>query len=181
MQQLGLIALILLIPLGIIIPRKWPLKRGLSVSENIARHNASQLFFSLAFTPVTILYYSFLALWLGPHYNIAVGYYYILLIAFVAQLILTWVPARGRRLIQIHTNASYIVAIAMLAITGLILFGSRTPISLFLFIASWLFLAMGLTMTFIYLLIPKARKDYVVYELVYFLSFWIFILLLTYL
>ncbi|MFY9228256.1 MAG: hypothetical protein WAO28_02935 [Candidatus Microsaccharimonas sp.] len=180
MQHLGLIALIPILPMAIIIAAKFPLVSRLSASENIARNRYSQLLFSTVFTPVTVLYYSFLVGWLGPHYGVSWVFYLLTVIAFFAQLIVTWVPARGKRALKVHTGAAYVVALVMPSIIGLIL-ASIKGVSLVGAIASITFLLITLVIIVLFFFVPKARNRFTHFELGYFVSFWVVIILLTYL
>lgn len=179
MQHLGLIALLPILPMAIIIAKRFPLVPRLSASENIARNRSSQLLFSVTFTPVTVLYYLFLVGWLGPHYGVSWVFYLLTVIAFFAQLIVTWIPARGKRALKIHTRAAYVVALVMPSIVGLIL-TSVEGVSLVGSIASITFLLITLAIIILFFFVPKARNNFTHFELGYFVSFWAVIILLTY-
>lgn len=177
MQHLGLIALLPILPMAIIIANRFPLAPRLSASENIARNRFSQLLFSVTFTPVTVLYYLFLVGWLGPHYGVSWVFYLLTVLAFFAQLVVTWVPARGKRALKVHTWAAYVVALVMPSIVWLIL---MSGVSLVSAIASITFLLITLVIIVLFFFVPKARNNFTHFELGYFVSFWLVIILLTY-
>jgi hypothetical protein len=180
MQHLGLIALIPILPMAIIIAARFPLVPRLSASENIARNRSSQLLFSTVFTPVTVLYYLFLVGWLGPHYGVSWVFYLLTVIAFLAQLIVTWVPARGKRALRVHTWAAYVVALVMPSIVGLIL-TSVKGVSIVGAVACITFLLITLVIIVLFFFVRKARSRFTHFELGYFVSFWVVVILLTYL
>lgn len=176
LQHLGVIALALLFIIATFILLKWPPSKRQSFSENVARKPASQWLFSISFTIVTFLYYTFLAFWLGPHLAVMPVYYFLVGASFIAQLVLTWIPARGNRMLKVHTYAALVVAIIMLLLVGTML----PSLSLLQALLSGLFLLFGLVLAYLYIFVPKARRNYLLFQLVYFASFWLLILFLTY-
>jgi hypothetical protein len=105
---------------GAFILIRYPLGKQSSISRHIASNPWHYLLMALLLSVGGGIFYAFLVFWLVPTYHISVFIYVLLAIAFVAQLILAWVPDKlpttpsHRRLHLLHFTAGTTVAVIMM-------------------------------------------------------------------
>ncbi len=181
MQHLGLITILITALAGVLTMRFWPMENRRSYSENIARNRSSRIAFGVYMTIVTLLYYWFVLAWLGPELGMGVWYYALVWLALTLQLTLAWVPATEGRSMFVHNIAAYGVALVMPAVVAVILFTTTVTLSTLQVIAAAMFLLFALVIGGLYMFTPSARKNFLYFQLVYFVAFWIVMLAFTYL
>jgi len=83
----------------------------------------------LALTFAGLAFYGFLIFWLIPEYQLPYVTYWIVIISFIAQLFVAWLPARPNSVVgRIHAASGVAVGTAMvLCIWILVLYGQDVP------------------------------------------------------
>lgn len=181
MQHLGLVSIILVAVAGFYTMRRWPMERRRSFSENIARDNSSRLLFGSYMTTVTLFFYTFLLFWLGPSLGVSSPYYILTVTSLILQLALSWVPATTGRSMAVHNTAAYGIALIMPAVVAVILLTAAVEISILQMVVSWIFILFAALIFFLFLFAPTARKNFLYFQLTYFVGFWLVMLAFTYL
>ena len=181
MQHLGLVSIILVVCAGFYTMRRWPMERRRSFSENIARDNLSRLLFGSYMTVVTLLFYTFLLFWLGPSLGVGSTYYILTTASLILQLVLSWVPATTGRSMSAHNTAAYGIALIMPVVVAVILLTAAIEISIMQMIISWIFILFAAVIFFLFLFVPTARKNFLYFQLTYFVGYWLVMLAFTYL
>jgi hypothetical protein len=181
MQFLAILIPSLCIIMGSVILLKWAPDRQRTFSEHVADNKWALALFMLLFPLMTVAYYYFLASWFGPHFDMPVAYYWLLGAAFVSQLVFTWVPARKGRMVQLHTGFAIVTTSVMMAIAVLILTNQQDIVKVGLSLA---YLVSSFAIFVSYFLrrrIAFVRRNLFALEMIFFLLFWVYVALLTYL
>lgn len=181
MQHLGLIAIILLSVSGFYTMRRWPMVARRSFSENVARDRSSLLFFGIYLTITTVVFYVFLLFWLGPNLGVGLSYYILIWTAFFLQLLLAWVPATTGRSMAIHNVGAYGIALIMPLSVMAILTTAAVEITLLQRVIALAFVAFATFIFVLFFFAPKARNNFLHFQLTYFVSFWLVVLAFVYL
>lgn len=139
-----------------------------SISMHIATSRKFYYLMGILLTVGGALFYSFLAFWLIPYYSLHPISYGLLVIAFIAQLGMSWVPDSDtdRKLHLTHFTFGGIVAVSMILFLVLLSLSihSLGPIS------SWLVIT-NTIVSIIYLVlftfVKSSHKHFLVYESVF--------------
>lgn len=161
--------------------RRWPMERRRSFSENIARDKSSRFLFGTYMSLVTLLFYSFLLFWLGPYLGVGSAYYILVVASLMLQLTLSWVPATTGRSMAVHNTAAYGIALIMPAVVAVILLTAAVEIDILQIAAAWVFMLFAAVIFFLFLFVPAARRNFLYFQLSYFVGFWLVMLAFTYL
>lgn len=128
-QIIGTISLAIVLLLGLAILLRNPHDRTRSISSFIATKPHYFLAMALALSIAGAAFYGFLVFWLVPTYEMPTITYWILGIAFAAQLCVAWTPSSSSKHAwknSIHTVGGIIVGCAMvICIWLLVLYGSN--------------------------------------------------------
>lgn len=159
-QLIGIVSLSLVILFGITVLLRSPTKGIDTISFHIASKRHYFIIAALLLTLAGGAFYCFLIFWLLPTYQLPAATYYIIISAFVGQLLVAWVPAKVDDTAQslpyrLHTLGGIWVGTSMiLCMWILALFGRRVaPIS---YVAGAITAAIG-TLSYITLLIGLWR------------------------
>jgi hypothetical protein len=140
-----------------------------TISQTVAYSKRSSFIFSIAMTIFFPLYYMFMWLWVGPKIYMPVGFYYLLAISAICEMIFVWVPATIGKSRKVHEAMATTVGGAMLVLPIIILVYSKylniiDKVSILIFII----LAIILSCLFA---IRKLRKYTFLFETTYCLIF----------
>lgn len=179
MQHLGLATIATTTIMGLLFAVKYRFPRTQSFSVSIAQQQPRELrYFSVLFTIVTVLYYTFLTVWLGPHIGAGYTYYGLLAIGFLLQLVVAWVPATPKLNWDAHDKAAYGLALLMVVLVAVMYMTVASP-SLLLSVLSVGYIMSPLVLYVLYTFTP-AKNSFLHYEIGFFVWFWAIILTLTY-
>lgn len=139
-----------------------------SISLHIATSRPLYYLMGTLLTVGGALFYCFLAFWLIPYYSIHPAAYIVLIISFIAQLGMSWVPdsATNKHLHLAHFTFGGVVGVGMILFLILLCFSPSNlgPISAFL-------VAVSTILSIIYLLlfcfVKSTHKHFLVYESVF--------------
>ncbi len=87
-----------------------------TISKHVSNHRGLFYLMAITITLLAIPYYSYIALWLIPFYELSAVTYIILIISYISLLLTVWVPAKPGRHYIIHTASATFVAFSMLFI-----------------------------------------------------------------
>lgn len=140
-----------------------------TISETVASSRRSSFVFSVVMTICFPLYYAFMWFWVAPMAHMPIGFYYLLAISALFEIIFVWVPATIGKSRQIHHVMAGLVGVAMLA-APLVILLYGTGLSVASKVSSLAF--MIITGILISLMIIKAtRKHTFLYETIYCAAF----------
>jgi hypothetical protein len=179
-RLLGIVALVVAVVLGLVIIKLWPPNKRQSFSQHVASRKVTYWLFAPIFTVVTVMYYAFLWKWVGPLVGMGAAYYDVLLVAFVLQLIVAWVPAKSVWPMRVHGIAAYGVAILMVALVVIIALTASSVLPVGYIVACYVFGLAGIALVPIYAYIPAARRQFLLVQIGYFVAFWVLIMAIAY-
>lgn len=183
MQILAILIPALCIVLGFMFLLKWPADRQRTFSEHVTGRKISLILFMILFPLLTIPYYYFLAVWFGPHIEMPQVYYWLLVAAFISQLLLTWIPAKKGPLLTWHFAFALVVTIVMIFIAVLVLVlavEQQRLLNIMLSLAYIILNSVIFTSYFVRHRVTFVRRNLLALEMSFFLLFWIFVAVLTY-
>lgn len=91
-QLIGTASLVAVLLLGLLILIRNPTDSTLSISNYIASKQHYFWIMGLALTFGGAVFYGFIVFWLIPHYELPAFTYWLLLVAFIGQLCVAWIP-----------------------------------------------------------------------------------------
>lgn len=183
MQALAIIVPALCVILGTVLLLKFPPSRNRTFSEHVADNRTAFIIFMTVFPVLTVMYYYFLAVWFGPTMGMPDIYYIILMIAGVSQLIMTYLPAKGK-LVRWHTGFALVVTTVMMLIALLLLINAVGRGDVIKGVATSVYLCASVTIFISYFLrrrLDFVRRNLLMLELIFFALFWAYVGAVTYL
>jgi hypothetical protein len=168
----GAAILSILLIFGAFIIFRYPQGKHSSISRHIASNPLHYVLMALLLTIGGGVFYAFLIFWLIPTYHISTAIYYLLALAFAAQLTLAWVPDKSpttklrKRLHIIHYAGGMIVA-SVMAICLYFLCAAYPylpPLSLIFVVASTLFSTICIIL---YVFFKQTRQHFLIYEIIF--------------
>lgn len=178
MRDLGLVAIIIASLFGLVALRIGKPDKRRSFSWHIAHDPRLRWSFALVLTVVTVIYYAFLAYYLGPKVGAPAVYYWLLVVGFVAQIAIAWVPDKDQTRITHHVFA-YIDAVLMPVILAILYFSIATP-SVILSILVFGYLVVIIIAAGLLRLSKPIRRQAIYFELGYFVWWWAAAIIMTY-
>lgn len=178
-KYLGVLSIAFIVVVGVYILKRWPADKRGTFSEHVAKHRSAFIIFALSLTLSTFLYYAFLWFWVGPHLDVSIFYYWGLLIAFIPQLIFTWIPADDGLNKLAHTATASLVGIMMPVLVVIILLSS-TALSLISITLGWIFVISSVAGLVAYMIKKANIRHLLLYEITYFVYFWSLINIFAY-
>lgn len=129
-QLVGLLSLIITLAGGLTILIRNPTQTSDSISYHIASKPHYFMLMGLVLTVAGFAFYGFLIFWLIPEYQLPQITYWIVIVSFIAQLLVAWIPARPKTVEgRIHAASGITVGTAMvLCISILVLYGQNVPL-----------------------------------------------------
>lgn len=129
LQVIGTLALLIVLGGGLYVTVKNPGESADSISYRISRTRSSFILMALSLTLAGLAFYCFLLFWLVPRYTLPSITSWIIIVSFIAQLLVAWLPARPQTLGgKVHSIAGVVIGTAMVAcIWILVLFGEDVP------------------------------------------------------
>jgi len=115
----GSAANITTLALGLAILIRNPLGNARSISHHLTTKRHYFQVMGLALTIFGAIYYAFIIWWFMPHFSLPTWLLPVLAIAFVAQMLVAWIPANNakfneRLLGRVHAFGGIVVAAAMI-------------------------------------------------------------------
>ncbi len=178
MRDLGLAAIIITSLFGLIALRVGKPDKKHSFSWHIAHNRRLRWSFGVVFTVVTVIYYAFLGFYLGPALGVPAVYYWLLVVGFIAQIAVAWIPDKDQTR-SIHHGVSYIDAALMPIVLGILYFSINNPSLILTVLVFGYFIAL-LVFGGLLLLLKKMRSQAIYIELGYFVWWWIAAIVMTY-
>lgn len=140
-----------------------------TISQTVADSKYTSLIFSVVMTICFPLYFAFIWFWVGPYVGMPTGFYFLLAVSAICEVIFVWVPATVGRSRKVHQIMSGVVGVAMLAAPIAILaYGKNLDIRSKASIFTFMILT---TILGVLLLIKKTRKYTFLYETIYCVTF----------
>jgi len=180
LKILGPLSILIAVTAGVILVRRWPLGRGKSISAHGGAHRKAYWLYACTLTLSGLLFYAFARWWLAPTLGLPNLFNIILLAAVVLQIMSAWVPDRDDKspTTVLHRRAAYGLALCMMALTACIMF---TP-AVALVVRAMAYITFGLMAIswYRFLFDKKAHEKFLIYQSMYIGSFFVLILLATY-
>jgi len=119
LRLFGSAANITTLALGLAVLIRNPLGSARSISHHLATKRHYFLMMGLALTIFGAIYYAFIIWWFMPQFDLPTWLLPVLAVAFVAQMLVAWIPARNAKfneklLGRVHAFGGIVVAAAMI-------------------------------------------------------------------
>lgn len=178
-KYFGLLSIVLLIIGLITVIKKWPHNASYSFSQHVAPKKSSILYYAALFFITMPLLVLFIMKWFTPQFGVSRWFGVLTLISAVAQCICTLVPETGGRKSLYHRFFAGLSAIVLIPSSLILLLWSRID-----FIDKML-LGLGVvTMLWVVTIVVRSRAqhdNFLILQSVYFASFFVPILYISYL
>ena len=140
-----------------------------SISQTLAYSKTSSTIFSIVMTIFFPLYYAFMWFWVLPLIRAPRGFYYLLILPALCEMVFIWVPAtrgRSKRIHEIMVSMVFTVMyiLCLLILTHGVHVDMAARIGICAFLVSPLFLGVVLAT-------KKLRKYTFLYEIIYCVTF----------
>jgi len=178
-KYFGLLAPLFVAVAALYILWRWPAEKKMTFSEHIAKDKRSFLLFGMTLFPATVMYYFFLYLYIGPRYNLPFFYFAILAVAFICQIIFTFVPSSSGRARTVHLFSASFVGFSMFVLSVVVVVYGL-GLSVLSLTVLWSFIILSILMA-ARLIIARIKSDrLLIYEVFYILMFWLITTVLAY-
>ena len=178
-EYLGLILVFITWFAGGYLVKKYRDPSLLTLSKHAASAPEAYRLFMFTLVICGVLFYVWLLEWFAPHLELGMAFTVLVTLMVLCQIIAAIVPdtLRGRR--KIHRLAAYSMAVLYLPVCGLILFSPQLSSSARLIcLALTLYMLVGFISVVI---IGKARRYYLAFQIQYIIAFQVVILSAAYL
>jgi len=182
LKPLGVISITLAVAALAFIVWRW--SKGTtasSISSHAGSKRTSYLLFGSVLTFVGATFYLFLWRWFGPAIGAGWPFYVILALAGVFQLLTAWIPddGKGGRMATAHSSVAFNMARMMMLLVGLVAVAPHIS-DLARIVSVLTFIAMGV-FWYLFYFVKSTRRHFLVYQSSYIVSFYVVVLLATYL
>ncbi len=178
MKYLGLVLVLLSWVGSGYILAKWRGNKAMSLSAHAATSRHSALLFAGVLIGVGSLFYVWMLKWFVPALGLSRLFIGLLTLAFAAQLVAGLVPSVPVVRRQVHRMAAYGMALVFLPLSFMML--SAPNIQTFGRVAGIVCLVWLSFSCLLFALAPKARKAYLIFQVLYVMVFQLQILLIAY-
>jgi hypothetical protein len=151
----------------------------MTFSQHVARKRSSTIFYSVLFMTTLPLLMVFFAAWLVPTKNLPNEFLLFATIAIVFQIACTWFPEEGGRKTVIHRILTAISGISLLPL--MVILATATDLSITVRNTAWTGLFVMVVLLGIALRNQKGYRYALLLQIGYYATFFIVILMATYL
>ena len=162
LRWVGPLVMLLVVAGGIWALLKYKLGKDSSISSHISEDRNLYVVMGLLLTFGGALFYLFIAFWLVPTYNLHPITFVLLIVAFIAQLGLAWVP-ENRRFHTLHFISAAVVAVSMIILLGILRLSLHAlpPISSVFVVAA----SISALIYLVYFIVSKGSlRNFLIYE-----------------
>lgn len=179
MQHFGLLTILLLIVGLTFTVTKWKGGLHLTFSQHVAAKRSSQVFYSLLFLLTLPLLLLFFTAWLIPTKHLPNSFLWFAAVAILFQIVCTWFPEEGGKKTIVHRVLTTISGIALLPL--MIIIALSTNLSMIVRNAAWIAFAIMIALLGTALNNQKGYRYALLLQIGYYATFFIVILMTTYL
>lgn len=160
--------------------RRWPQGRASSISRHAGAQRSAYWLFAITLTICGVLLGIFMWRWFGPTIGAGWPFYVCLVITLAFQLLTAWLPddGSGKRLSRAHGIVAFSMAGMMLPLAACI--AVAPDISLPARAAAWTTVTYMAVAWYLFTFVAASRKHFLVYQAWYIVSFYVVVLLATY-
>jgi len=180
----GSAANITTLALGLAVLIRNPLGNARSISHHLATKRHYFLVMGLALTVFGAIYYAFIIWWFMPQFDLASWLLPVLGIAFMAQMLVAWVPARNAKINEkllgrVHAFGGIVVAAAMVTCLWALAVGGTFAHSWQQLLSTTLAVACSVLYGLLLILLYGSRRYLLIVESLFIAIFSVGMLILT--
>ncbi len=175
LQYLGIISISLIIAMGYLMVKNDQSAEHSSISSYAGAAKSQALLAFFALIVFSIPLYTWIVLWLIPHYELSSTAYPLVAISFIGHILLLQfplIPSNGRRHIGnlLHLGAGAFIALSMLGLTVMLLW---TPTIATIAVTKFILLVSAgyMVVSMLAYTVTREKKYFFVFEVIYILLF----------
>ena len=160
--------------------RKWPKDRATSISGHAGAQRVSYLLFAGVVTLAGLMFAVFILRWFAPTIDASWPFYAYYALGFTLQMLTAWLPddGSGKGISLLHRRVAFSMAAMMQLLVGCIALAPK--VALVPRITAWVVFALMTFFWYLYLFVRSSRDHFLVYQTWYIASFYIVVMLVTY-